>query len=92
MAGTSPAIPEKIDARPVNGSDGWPKWPDKGTFWRCVDRDESKVAVRIRAAYKPATRGEVPERSIGAVSKTVVPYGYPGFESLLLRHSSRLSN
>jgi hypothetical protein len=32
-------------------------------------------------------RGEVPERSIGAVSKTVVPFaGYRGFESLPLRH------
>jgi hypothetical protein len=30
--------------------------------------------------------GEVPERSIGAVSKTVVPFaGYRGFESLPLR-------
>ena len=29
--------------------------------------------------------GEVPERSNGAVSKTVVPYGHPGFESLSLR-------
>ena len=32
-------------------------------------------------------RGEVPEWSIGAVSKTVVPFtGYRGFESLPLRH------
>lgn len=27
----------------------------------------------------------MPERSNGAVSKTVVPYGHPGFESLSLR-------
>ncbi len=31
-------------------------------------------------------RGEVPEWSNGAVSKTVVPYGYRGFESHPLRH------
>ena len=30
--------------------------------------------------------GGVPERSIGAVSKTVVPFGYRGFESHPLRH------
>ena len=30
--------------------------------------------------------GEVPEWSNGAVSKTVVPYGHRGFESLPLRH------
>ena len=30
-------------------------------------------------------RGEMPEWSIGAVSKTVVPFRYPGFESLSLR-------
>ena len=29
--------------------------------------------------------GEMPEWSNGAVSKTVVPYGHPGFESLSLR-------
>ena len=29
--------------------------------------------------------GEVPEWSNGAVSKTVVRYAYPGFESLSLR-------
>ena len=34
--------------------------------------------------------GEVPERSIGAVSKTVVPFtGYRGFESLPLRQTTR---
>jgi hypothetical protein len=33
--------------------------------------------------------GEVPERSIGAVSKTVVPFaGYRGFESLPLRQTA----
>jgi hypothetical protein len=36
--------------------------------------------------------GEVPERSIGAVSKTVVPFaGYRGFESLPLRQTSSTS-
>ena len=30
-------------------------------------------------------QGEMPEWSIGAVSKTVVPFRYPGFESLSLR-------
>src|ERR1700744_1726957 len=36
----------------------------------------------------PRSDGEVPERSIGAVSKTVVPFaGHRGFESLPLRHS-----
>tara|TARA_B100000749_G_scaffold121846_1_gene93108 strand:+ start:990 stop:1193 length:204 start_codon:yes stop_codon:yes gene_type:complete len=30
--------------------------------------------------------GEVPEWSNGAVSKTVVLFEYPGFESLSLRH------
>ncbi len=35
----------------------------------------------------PREHGEVPERSIGAVSKTVVPLtGDRGFESLPLRH------
>ena len=31
--------------------------------------------------------GGMPERSNGAVSKTVVPFGYRGFESHFLRHS-----
>ena len=30
-------------------------------------------------------KGEMPEWSIGAVSKTVVPFWNPGFESLSLR-------
>ena len=33
------------------------------------------------------TCGEMPEWSNGAVSKTVVRFAYPGFESLSLRHS-----
>ena len=32
--------------------------------------------------------GEMPEWSIGAVSKTVVPFRYPGFESLSLRQEN----
>jgi hypothetical protein len=41
-----------------------------------------------RAHQARVSRGEVPEWSIGAVSKTVVPLaGYRGFESLPLRHS-----
>ena len=44
---------------------------------------------RIAPAPTETDRGEVPERSIGAVSKTVVPFtGYRGFESLPLRHRS----
>ena len=30
--------------------------------------------------------GKMPEWSIGAVSKTVVPFRYPGFESLSFRN------
>ena len=42
--------------------------------------DNRHAQVRWRA------RGGMPERSIGAVSKTVVPReGHPGFESLSLR-------
>ena len=33
------------------------------------------------------SNGEMPEWSIGAVSKTVVPFRYPGFESLSLRQT-----
>lgn len=34
-------------------------------------------------------RGKMPEWSIGAVSKTVVPFRYPGFESLSFRNLIR---
>ena len=52
------------------------------------------VAIAVAAAYKaPAARaGEVPERSIGAVSKTVVRHAYRGFESHPLRQSPIHSN
>lgn len=33
--------------------------------------------------------GGMPEWTIGAVSKTVVPFGYQGFESLSLRKAKR---
>ena len=34
----------------------------------------------------------MPEWSIGAVSKTVIPFGYPGFESLSFRKQEVLSH
>ena len=33
--------------------------------------------------------GKMPEWSIGAVSKTVIPFGYPGFESLSFRKQNK---
>ncbi len=46
-----------------------------------VPRSPTRASARVHAC------GEMPEWSNGAVSKTVVRFAYPGFESLSLRHS-----
>jgi hypothetical protein len=44
----------------------------------------------LRRDHQLKRCGEMPEWSNGAVSKTVVRFAYPGFESLSLRHFSAL--
>ena len=39
-------------------------------------------------SLKLTIKGKMPEWSNGTVSKTVVPFGYPGFESLSFRKPS----
>ena len=64
------------------GGDGWQKLMGRARVpIRCLSHRDGVLSHCYRSC------GEVPERSNGAVSKTVVPLtGDRGFESLPLRH------
>ena len=54
-------------------------------IWRTKLFLNRKDRLKRPQVIYSAQYGEVPERSNGAVSKTVVGSAYPGFESLPLR-------
>ena len=61
---------------------------DKKSFKKVAEKlcVNEKKAVILHAIKND--RGKMPEWSIGAVSKTVVPFRHPGFESLSLRNKA----
>ena len=82
---TGPYLQAPVDKRPsvlsiAQGTRRGPSAPGPPRRQLVLSRMEASSTVRR------AVRGGVPEWSNGAVSKTVVPYGYRGFESHSLRH------